>query len=316
MARVPREPVVKPAPPAVEIVEAAPATGLRALFQPRLLIVLAALAAIPVFLPQWLAKLPKLAERPEYRLPVAKIHINPPPKFVPVDLVGQVQRLAGWKEDLSLLDSNLTADVAEAFAAHPWVSRVVQVKKAFPAAMDVQLEYRRPVALVEVTEGFHVVDADGILLPPRDFPSSIKTQLPIIRNVLSNPAGVPGTAWGDATVLAAARLAEVLEARWKKLELAAIVAPRPMSSNPDPTQMVFELVSTGGSKILWGRAPGTGQPGELTANQKLSRLTKYLAEFGSFDQPHGPYEIDIRHWQEISRRPLTASKPNGNRVRR
>jgi hypothetical protein len=42
----------------------------------------------------------------------------------------------------------------------------------------------------------------------------------------------------------------------------------------------------------------------LTSSQKLARLEKYVAEFGAFDRPTGPYEIDIRHWQEITRRPL------------
>ena len=57
-------------------------------------------------------------------------------------------------------------------------------------------------------------------------------------------------------------------------------------------------------KVVWGRAPGSGHPGELTAVQKIGRLRKYLDEFGGYAQPRGPYEIDIRHWQEITRRPL------------
>ena len=72
----------------------------------------------------------------------------------------------------------------------------------------------------------------------------------------------------------------------------------------DIDDLQFELLTRNGSRILWGRAPGTNHPGELTVEQKIGRLKKYQSDFGGFDQPHGPYEIDIRHWREISRRPF------------
>jgi hypothetical protein len=56
--------------------------------------------------------------------------------------------------------------------------------------------------------------------------------------------------------------------------------------------------------VVWGRPPGNDHPGELEATQKIRRLEKYLADYGDYGQPNGPYEIDIRHWQEITRRPL------------
>jgi len=36
-------------------------------------------------------------------------------------------------------------------------------------------------------------------------------------------------------------------------------------------------------------------------------MLKYVTDFGGFDRPHGPYEIDIRHWQEISRKPSSVT---------
>ena len=63
------------------------------------------------------------------------------------------------------------------------------------------------------------------------------------------------------------------------------------------------LGASRGSIIVWGSAESS-HPGELSAEQRLKRLDKYHADFGGFDKPHGPYLIDIRHWQEISRRPL------------
>jgi hypothetical protein len=74
-------------------------------------------------------------------------------------------------------------------------------------------------------------------------------------------------------------------------------------------------LSKGGSHIIWGHAPGTGHPGELSTKQKIGRLDEYVKRFGGFDRPHGPYRIDIRHWRDISRTPLTAEREWLDQVR-
>ena len=76
------------------------------------------------------------------------------------------------------------------------------------------------------------------------------------------------------------------------------------------------LMAKGGSRIIWGHAPATshpetgkpeaGHPGELSTKQKIGRLDEYVTKFGGFDSPQGPYQIDIRHWRDISRTPLSA----------
>jgi hypothetical protein len=193
------------------------------------------------------------------------------------------------------------------------VAEVISVRKSIrpsrlagPARLEVELSYRQPVAMVEVKLGMYPVDALGTLLPPADFSVADTKRYPVIRNVSSTPQGPAGTHWGDECVVAAARLAAILGPHWKRFDLEAIRAPRREQAKVEPDDLVFELATQGGSTILWGRAPGTDHPGELSPEQKIGRLEKYLADFGSFDQPHGPYEIDIRHWQEISRRPLAA----------
>ena len=101
-----------------------------------------------------------------------------------------------------------------------------------------------------------------------------------------------------------ARVAGALRPFWVEFSLRAIVAPRVSSSMPVVDEMSFTLLTTGGSQIHWGRSPGTKHPGELSAEQKVGRLQKYLQDFGSFATPDQAFEIDIRHWQEISRRPM------------
>lgn len=280
----------------------------RWLFRPRILLLFAVAATSITFAPTLRNLIPDLSQRDEYRLSADRIHISPPPRWVPDDLVEQVLGGSQWPKTTSLLDDALTAKVAEAFRQHPWVAEVLTVRKSVPAHIDVQLEYRQPVGMIRVKQGMYPVDKDGILLPPADFSVADTQRYPTIDSVRSIPQGPAGTSWGDTSVLGAARLAKVLAPHWKKFDLVSIRVPRVTTANATTEQLVYTLISRGGSQIVWGRAPGTTHPGELSAEQKVAKLNDYLRDFGRFDQPHGPYEIDIRHWQETSRQPLSAGR--------
>ncbi len=284
------------------------------LFRPRTLVLLAGLTTLPVLGPWLVRELPDLEERPEYRLPFAHLQLEPPaPGDLPADFLEQVRLRGQFEANLSVLDPELPRKLAEAFAKHPWIEQVVSVRNVFPATVTVELKYRHPVALIQVAQGFYAVDPQGVLLPPTDFRGDAAERYLPVSGIVSQPRGSAGRTWGDPAVVGAARLAEFLGVRWQTLGLAEIIAPTVTDAAADSEDLIFELRTVGGSKILWGRIPGSTHPGELSANQKLGRLEKYLAEFGSFDKPQGPYEIDIRHWQEISRRSLT--DPHANTAR-
>jgi len=286
----------------------------RALYRPKVLLLIAAGLVATAVIPRVADWLPDPREREEYRFDPAEIEITPPPHDVPPDLVDQVLRRSRFPESVSLLEEELTEKIAKAFAAHPWVAEVVSVKKSFPPQVRVALKYRKPVAMVEVSDGMYPIDAGSVLLPPEDFSMADTRRYPLIRSVQTQPQGPAGTRWGDVVVHGAAKLADTLQPHWKDLQLAAIIVPRRTAAQENLDDLKFELRTVGGSRILWGRAPGSKHPGELTAEQKIGRLRKYLADFGRFDHPHGPYEIDIRHWQEITRRPLpTAGRSRDRR---
>mgnify|MGYP000014694493 CR=1 FL=1 len=285
-----------------------------AVFRPRSLCKFALLAFLAVIGP-WIARqLPLLDRRPEYRLPVSQVRLEPEPTDgVPADLVWRVKQRSQLPDEVSLLDPELPKTLAAAFAEHPWIERVVQVRNQYPALVTVCVEYRRPVAVVIVKSGLYPVDGQGVLLPPQDFdPAAVERLIPI-RGVITTPFGPEGTRWDDPAVIAAADLARYLGSRWRDLQLAAIHVARPASAKSAPEAIPLELETTSGSRILWGRKPNSDYPGELSEAQKLGRLEKYLAEFGGFDRPHGPYEIDIRHWEEITRRPLPFASHNSRR---
>lgn len=279
-----------------------PGQFLRRLFQPRGLMM--ATAVLMSGLGLWLASgwLPDLTEREEYLIDITAIEVTQPPPIVPVDFVKQAFHRADLPNKLSLLDESLTEQIAEALQRYPWVAHVRRITKSPDARIVVELDYRHPVAMVEVTRGVYPVDAEGVLLPPEDFTVNDAKRFLAITGVVSTPQGPEGTSWGDSDVEGAAALAALLSPYQKEFQLKKIDCPAGQSTETS----VYSLITMGGSKVLWGAAPGEARPGEPDAQQKIDRIKKYLKRFGDFQRPAGPYEIDIRHWQEISRRPMTA----------
>lgn len=274
-------------------------------------LMLAAIAAAGWFLAPTIRRaLPPIDQRDEYRVSIGDIEVRDLPRWIPEDFVEEAVRRAGLPEEMSLLDDRLVEEIAGAFRLDPWVRDVVQVEKSFPARVVATLEFREPVAMVQVRGGMYPVDAHGVLLPPEDFSPADTHRFPAIAGVTSTPQGPAGASWGDPVVIGAARIAAALLPEWRGMGLVAI---RAISPGGKSDEITFELVAPGGSRIVWGRAPGSDHPGELPPEQKLGRLKEYRERFGDFDGPHGPYEIDIRHWQEISRRPLAEGRAGERR---
>ncbi len=280
----------------------------RAWFQPWWLAGIALVCGAIILAPRLVKSLPEIGKRPEYQLRANNIQITEIPQWVPRDLVAQVAAQAGLNPTRSVLDENLTSDLAAAFRQHPWVEKVVKVSKSVPARVEVELVYRRPVAMVEVSTGLLPVDGSGVLLPPTAFAPEDALRYPLITQPKTSPVGAVGKAWGDPQVVAGARLAAVLLPHWQDFRLTAIEIPAGIDLRAPQEELVFQLQTQGGSRIIWGRAPGVIYPLELSADQKIGRLEECLTRFGGFDQPDGPYEIDIRHFQEITRVRLTATR--------
>jgi hypothetical protein len=283
------------------------------LFRPGWLFFLAVVVTGVFVGPRLFERLPDLTGREEYRLRVENIHLKEQPHWVPHDLVAQVAKREHWDQTpISLLEKSCCEHIAQAFSRHPWVKKVDRVRLRPAAEVELAITFRRPVAMVEASSGkYYPIDVEAVVLPPSDFSRADVARYPTIINPSTMPQGPSGTFWGDIMVFGAARLADNLmqtrddqTTHWEHLNLSGIELPERTTAEVEIEDVQFRLLTRDGSKIVWGRAPGTDAPGELSAEQKIGRLTQYLADFGTFRPPHGPLEIDIRHWQEITQRPL------------
>jgi hypothetical protein len=252
--------------------------------------------------------LPDLRQSSQYRFETARIEITQPPHWVPHDVVEQVVKRAGLPAEMSLLDEDVTRRIAVAFERYSWVKGNVRVRTSIPARVQVDVEYREPVAMVSVSNGsksrLFPIDADAVVLSGADFPPAEIAKYPVIENVSDGPPGRAGTEWGDARLLGAARLAVLLKPNWKEFGLKAVRVPSVSGSKVPIDELSYQLLTTGGSRIVWGRAPGSRHPGELPAEKKIDRMKFYRRHHGSFDSNHGPCEFDITHWRDISRKPI------------
>jgi hypothetical protein len=242
----------------------------------------------------WVVLGPRILGSPEYHVGRDQIEITPTPEWIHGDVLGEVYRDAELDGRLSIADDNLVERVARAFARHPWVAKVVQVRKRYPAAVTVDLAYRRPVCMVEVPGGLVPVDVEAVLLPPQDFSPVEATHYPRLAGIEQKPTARPGERWADAKVLGGAEIAAAVLPDWDPLGLLRI-EPLPADPGRPSAEPLFALFTRGGSRIVWGYAPGANVPGELSAPEKVARLKRYLADHDTLDAPDGkPHELDVR----------------------
>lgn len=240
----------------------------------------------------------------DFVLSAEGINISPPPKWIRTDLASEAM-VSGNLNNLNMRQPDVTVRVAQAFAMQSWVKRVVRVSKSYPGQVQVEIEYRRPVAMVEVTDGLSPIDSEGVLLPSNDFlnemrtgPSELAQALPRIWAHDTGPVGPLGTQWGDPRIHNAAKLATTLLPVWKQLGLYQIVALG--GSDPQALESPrFILRTTNDTRVEWGTTPGKEHGDEPTPAMKIKRLQEFIKKNGSLEAVGPQGQIDVSHAKRI-----------------
>lgn len=231
------------------------------------------------------------AQRKEFLLSPREILITTPPAWIQSNVLIDAVEASTLTDPLDLRDRELTAKVAETFASRPWIRQVHKVVKQYPAKVMVEVEYRRPVAMVEVIygdnrHGLIPVDVEGTVLPTADFAPSQAVQYPRI-NVGRKPTSVsPGMTWHDPHVAEAASIAALLLEHWSALKLNRIVLKQ-------ETARHYELELTDDTRIIWGSAPGRELPQETLARHKVQVILQKAAEASLSNHEANP-RLDLR----------------------
>jgi len=266
---------------------------------------------------------PRISQRENYLLTAERITTTPLPKWIASDVRTEAIHNAALDGRLSVLDDAFAKVVEDAFALHPWVESVDRITKSYPAGAHVDLTYRKPVAVVElVAENVvHLVPIDrhGIHLPEADVPNMVKRYLPRIGGIVDRPP--VGQPWADARVIGAAELAEQLSPQWQSLHLVDILPSARPEYRDDLKYFVFDLITSGGTRVVWGAAPGMAPPTEDAFTAKLQRLRTCAQQHGPLDSVRGPAVVDVRSQLAITPRtvkkpsPRTAKKPEADETK-
>ncbi len=204
------------------------------------------------------------------------IHVTERPAYIPADIVEAVYRDTRL-DQLSLLDPAAAARIASAFSSNAWVRRVVAVRKLPGGAVDVHLQYRRPVAMVFVISrhpdisggSFFAIDEDGVLLPTAGFTRQETMDYVHIEVPDVYPTGGVGSPFGDSRVVSAAKLAAVIQPYRESMRLKSIRLHDSSRVSPVPQ---FQLLAADGQDFLWGSSPGQETHGESTLAIKVKKL--------------------------------------------
>lgn len=261
----------------------------------------------------WRAVGPDVLASQPYWLDQRNVEITPPPPWIHRSIRAEVFRDGSLDGPLSIMDDHLAQRIADAFSLHPWVAEVRGVTKYFPARVKVDLEYRRPVCMVQLQGRLLAVDVQGVVLPSEspDFSPTETRRYPRLVGVDTVPVG-PGARWGDARVVEGAEIAEVLGPVWQRLNLDRIL-PSTLVELGYGSEYTYELFTKGGTRILWGRAPSAAMPGEATAAEKVAQLLEYHKAHGTLEGRDGPQQLDVRNLGPSRNAPRTAGRINGKR---
>lgn len=258
---------------------------------------------------------PLVLKRPQYLLTPDKFVVTPTPSWVPSDVKSEVLRGAGLDQPQSLFDEDLVRKISTAFSLHPWVRQVRVAKHA--GGVRVDINYRKPVMVVDVAGRLEPVDIDGVRLPEDDVPSTEKGKLPRLSAVSHGPSGPPGTPWGgNEQVASGARVAAALTGCWTELKLAQLEpAPRTYRTPENEPDLFYLYTASRKTRIIWGYAPGASKT-EPSGEEKVVRLRAYLAAHGSFDSGDESFDLDLRPADQILKTPRMAKQLDGTRERR
>jgi len=216
-----------------------------------------------------------------YGIDPTLIHVTDRPDYISTDIAQSVYSDTRL-DQLSLLDPSAAARIASAFSIHPWVKRVVAVRKLPGGEVDVHLQYRRPIAMVFVisrhpeTRGrsFFAIDEEGVLLPPTEFSQEDTMKYLHIEIPDVYPTGGVGSSFGDARIVGAAKVAATVEPIREKLKLRSIRLAESSRTSPVPQ---YDFFTADGRQFFWGSSPGKELYGEPQSDIKIRQLAELLS---------------------------------------
>ena len=220
-------------------------------------------------------------------------------------LAEQIAKTAKPHGTHSAFDHQLLVDTVALLRANPWIREVKQVRRAYRVkpgdTLEVDCEYRAPVALVHWKDYFWLVDGDGVKLPEAftaaDVPRIIigqdrKVNIRVIEGVQQAPPET-GTRWPGEDLHAGLGLVKLLFDKPYTEEIEKVDVGN-FARRRDHKGAQVVLITKYNTEVRWGQPLDAGDDFfvEVSPAQKLAYLKAIFEEKGQVD---GHFKwVDIR----------------------
>lgn len=211
-------------------------------------------------------------------------------------LAEEIARTARPNGTHSAFDHQLLVDTVALLKANPWIADVRQVRRAYGQkpgdVLEVDCDYRAPVALVHWKDYYWLVDGSGYKLPEafgEQFLSRImigqdhKMNIRVIEGVRTPPPE-SGAHWGGDDLKAGVELVKLLYGKPYAEEIPKVDVSN-FAGRHDPKAAQLVLVTKYNTQVRWGRPISAGDDFfvEVTPEQKLAYMQAIFDELHRID---------------------------------
>jgi hypothetical protein len=238
---------------------------------------------------------------------------NPPnvvikerPSWMSDALASKILHVAAPDVAHSAFDHQLLVNTAAILRDHPdtapWIRKVKSVRRAYENApgdtLEIDCDFRAPVALVKWELYYWLIDGDGILLPEQYTATDLRKvmydgnhlSLRIIEGVANAPPE-SGQKWQGADLAAGIDMIKLLYGKPYADEVERVnVTNLAGRQNPNEAQVV--LITKYQTQVRWGRPVNAKDYFvEVSPAQKLEYMSRIVQQYGRVDAGHSAVEL-------------------------
>jgi hypothetical protein len=227
-------------------------------------------------------------------------------------LANKIVRVAAPDVAHSAFDHQLLVNTASLLRNHPdtapWVKDVRSVRRAYESGpgdtIEIDCDFRAPVALVRWELYFWLIDGDGVLLPEQYTMGDLRKvmydgehiTLRIIEGVV-RPPPQSGQKWQGADLAAGIDMVKLLHNKpcadeVERVNVANVFDPA-APDRTDRREAQIVLITRYQTQVRWGRPVNAKDYFvEVSPAQKLEYMTRIVQQFGRVDAKHSA--VDLR----------------------
>lgn len=264
------------------------------------------------------------ADRSVLKPAAVNVQLINPPAWMNDEVRQRIVQIATPVSAKSSLDHDQVREIAQILAAEPWVKKVNRVQRVYGKqpgdTLEVDCEFRAPLALVQDDGWFWMVDSEGVKLPERFTKDELakvaigkgleKIQLRVVTGV-HNAAPQAGERWPGRDLEAGLELVKLFFDKPYMNDVAMIDVANVDPVQPDVAGAKNEVVlhTRYNTQIRWGSPiKQSGFSVEVSSAQKLATLERLWHEYQRLDA--GKPWIEIRYDRVVY--PQSEALPSAN----